>query len=382
VEQQYLYKGDFTVFVRELTNEGCIVQDSVTGVLGFVPREHYFNQAPFPGAIIQGAMCTAFDINGVVISPDATMLRMQIGIVYEWDEALGEGYIIPEEKQGHRNMLRVLRRDVKWHGMRRLMVGQYVTFETCLPGEVPIDANDDRKAPFALRVRSPEVHFSFKRSFNEPPEDAGPTGRYLSLGEEKAPSVPYLDAPKEFREKVVDAEKVRDRDQWREQHEAIELRRQRQQHVMPVESGRPVRVKERESHPVLLRWMEQPSPATRAESPAWLWEAPLQYEDQEADAPIIPIQVRAERTRYLNHYISQHEVAMARGDTWQEPAARRFFRRMLKIKPKGTPSQQAVLSIKVGMKRLRAKKREVRLMKLREASVRRLKRQQEKQRSA
>mmetsp|Transcript_86860 Transcript_86860/g.225643 ORF Transcript_86860/g.225643 Transcript_86860/m.225643 type:complete len:489 (+) Transcript_86860:61-1527(+) len=360
-EQQYLYEGDFTVFVREVTDQGCVVQDSVTGILGFVEHSKFGKQAPFPGAMIQGAMCTHMDLT-VVTSPDVRALRMQTGIVYEWDDAIGEGYIIPTEWQNHRNMLRVLRRDIDWHGSNRLVVGQFVQFETALPGEVPIDANDDRQAPFALRVRSPEVHFSFERSYKGSPEGVGPKGRYISTSDEDVPYVAYLDVPKEDL----------DGSHWEDKHaEAIELRMQRQRHVMPVESGRPLVEKER-SHPVLLRWMEKPSPATLAESPAWLWEAPMHYEEDEDWDPILPLQLNRKDRRQQNIRILQHEVALQRGDVWQEPAARRAHEMYLETMPQGNGAQQTVLHREAHLKRRRAVKREKRRLKLRAASLRRL----------
>jgi len=363
-EQQYLYAGDFTVVVRELTEEGCIVQDSVTGILGFVHHRDFGEQAPFTGAMIQGASCMHMDLT-VVTSPDPTLLRLQTGVVYEWDDALGEGYIIPTQGQNHRNMLRVLRRDINWHGSNRLWVGQFVQFETALPGEVPIDENDDRQAAFALRVESPAVQFSFLRSFTELPESAGPRGRFIATSDEESPHVPLLDVPAD--------ERVYDQDvDWKEQAQAIELRMQRQQHVMPVESGRPVLEKERSSHPVLLRWMEEPSPATLTESPAWLWEAPMHYQEDSELEPIIPIQVYRAPRPVQDVRIMQHEVAMERGDIWQEPALRDGIKKLERTRPKGNRAQQEKLHFAAAAKRVRAVKRDRRRLKLRAAALRRL----------
>ena len=39
VEQQYLYQGEFALLIKELTDEGAVVQDVTTGVFGFLPQE-------------------------------------------------------------------------------------------------------------------------------------------------------------------------------------------------------------------------------------------------------------------------------------------------------------------------------------------------------
>jgi len=37
----HLPSGDFSLLIKEITDEGAIVQDVTTGVYGFVPEEFY-----------------------------------------------------------------------------------------------------------------------------------------------------------------------------------------------------------------------------------------------------------------------------------------------------------------------------------------------------
>jgi len=98
LEQQFLYDGEFSLFVREVTDQGVIAQDAVTGIFGFVPESEFGQRSPAVGDLIEGARCTKYD-NTVVASTCVETIRLQIGIVYEWDGLAGEGYIIPEEGQ-------------------------------------------------------------------------------------------------------------------------------------------------------------------------------------------------------------------------------------------------------------------------------------------
>lgn len=372
-EQQFLYEGDFTVIVRELTEEGCIVQDSVAGILGFVPFSEFGDQMPSVGEMVKGARCTSMD-NTIYESPDVTTFRMQTGIVFEWDDALGEGYIIPTEDQEARNMLRVLRRDIQWRDSRRLIVGQFVQFETALPDEVPIDANDDPRAPFALRVRCPEVMFSFQESYVE---DAwvGPKGRFAEV---KRPVSPVSPTPALAEEAATTMLKDREPSEqlaYTMQEEAGPLFNQPQvRHVMPVESGRPG-PDFRASHPVLQRFKQEDAVLASAASPVWLWEAPMKYEEEEDWDPIVPLQLKRMPAPKPRIRIFTHEVAVKRGDYWREPAFRAGLRDFDKTRPPDRATQET-MSLAAKAKRERATKRDIRRQKIRAASLQRVEQQQ------
>jgi len=299
-EQQFLYKGEFSLFVREITDDGALVQDAVTGVAGFVPRSHFGDQEPALGALIHGARCIHMDVS-VTASENIEALRGQTGIVFEWDDDRGEGYIMPTERQGAEKMYRVFRRDILWHDVYRLYIGQFVQFETVLPHEVPIEPNDEPNSPFALRVSSPEVLFSLLESYEEerqPRDDDGPDSTALTA--------PMKPGPIAF----------------------------------PALSGRPERPAA-QSHPVLERWMTE-SPAGTAESPAWLWQPPVEYlaDDEDEFAPIIPLQLKALRAPPPDIRIMAHEVALQRGDTWQEASKRQSIKDREKAKPPGRRKQE------------------------------------------
>lgn len=327
VEQQYLYEGDFAVFIREITDEGAVVQDAVTGIVGFAPREHSGKCELVIGSLVLGARCTKIDTT-VVMSPDVTALRMQTGVVFEWDEMAGEGYIIPTEGQDAWRMLRVMRRDIQWHDSRRLFVGQFVQFETALNDEVPIEANDEPLAPFALRVRSPEVHFSVHESYESRrgPATSSWEGSSAVARSESRP--------------------------------------------LPAESGRPV-LGESRAHPVLQRWLES-SPARSAESPVWLWEPAMEYmEDEDEDlAPIIPLRLKKMKRPEPVVRIMTHEVAADLGDLWKEPAQREGSKVYAMQKPPGRRVQEK-MSVKQEAERLRETQRERRRWKLRAATLNR-----------
>mmetsp|Transcript_102701 Transcript_102701/g.260887 ORF Transcript_102701/g.260887 Transcript_102701/m.260887 type:complete len:591 (-) Transcript_102701:83-1855(-) len=455
LEQQYLYGGDFSMYVRELTTEGCVVQDSVTGLLGFVPNYKFDVIKPTVGLLVHGAQCLSYD-DTVIQSTSISLLRLQTGIVYEWDAERGEGYVMPTEEQEAVFMYRVLRRDVDWHGSRRLSVGQFVQFETALPGEVPIEANDDPRAPFALRVRSPEVVFTFEHAYFDLPPGAGKLGRVLQYdpdGDEVTgltredlappkgaapralPEVHMRPAPKaltrdeealmrvstelkerespddaalayfpketsllekmdggdgygpEFRlselgyatpDMFLDSDIDEDEDKrsaegpvkgdWEAQAQEIEEIMRRQRHVMPVMSGRAVKVKER-SHPVLQRWLDRPTKESLAESPAWMWE-PVMRQQQEEDwddiGPMMPVMLER-RTRGPIR-IMQHEVAIARGDTYQEEAYRKTLKSLEKIRGPSLKDME-VLGMREVERQKRVLRRETRQLKLRAAST-------------
>lgn len=322
-EQQYRYEGSFAVFAREVTEEGAVVQDAVTGLFGFVGNADLGDSLPAPGALIHGAKCIAMD-NSVVTSPALGVLRLQTGVVFEWNEMLGEGYIMPSEEQDAWRMIRVLRRDIHWHDSRRLFVGQFVQFETVLPDEVPIDANDEPLAPFALRVRSPEVRFSLRDSFAEPPAAGRPSTRAL------ATHLP-----------------------------------------LPPDSGR-VLPESTKAHPVLGRWLDN-SVAAGAETPLWMWEPPMRHFDDELEfqeqAPIVPLRLKRLPFRKRGTRILTHEVAAQMGDRWKEPAQREGFKDFAKQKPPGRHMQQK-MALKLEGELQRERQRERRSWKLRMAKLR------------
>lgn len=336
VEQQYLYEGDFAVFVREITDEGAVVQDAVTGIVGFAPHEHSGKCELVIGSLLLGARCTKIDTT-VVMSPDVTALRMQTGIVFEWDEIAGEGYIIPTEGQDAWRMLRVMRRDIQWHDSRRLFVGQFVQFETALNDEVLIEANDEPLAPFALRVRSPEVHFSLHESYESRQGPATSSSSY----QRKAPRAERSLAVARFEGRPL-----------------------------PAESGRPV-LGESRAHPVLQRWLES-YPARNAESPAWLWEPAMEYMDDEDEdlAPIIPLQLKKMKRPEPVVRIMTHEVAADLGDLWKEPAQREGSKVWATQKPPGRRLQET-MTVKQQAERLREIQRERRRWKMRAATLNR-----------
>jgi len=344
-EQQYLVEGDFAVFVREITEEGLIVQDSVTGIIGFLPQAEPTSPLPEIGSLIPSAKCTHFDTT-VVMSPDVRCLRLQTGIVYEWNEQVGEGYIIPTEGQDSWRMLRVLRRDVQWHDSRRLFVGQFVQFETALPDEVPIDANDEPLAPFALRVRSPEVLFELRRAerhlrraerHQEPPAEAagsdGTDGSALAVAADSGLG------------------------------------------PLPPASGRPGLPPRTLAtrHPVLQRFAAAAPTSASAESPMWLWEAPMKAGDRGAygkRAPIVPLQLQRPRLSRPPTRILTHEVAAAKGELWREPAQRQAREAWERQKPPGRREIQE-MAWEEASQRDRAHRRERRRWKLRAASLQR-----------
>jgi len=311
-EQQYLYEGEFAVFVREITEEGAVVQDAVTGLVGFAPEQDYGDTQPMIGALLSGARCTYMD-NTVVTSVDVNILRLQTGVVFEWNKAAGEGYIIPTEGQAAWRMLRVLRRDIDWHDSRQLFVGQFVQFETALHDEVPIEPNDEPLAPFALRVRSPEVRFSLR-----------------GVGE-IAPGVPSTKGL-----------------------------------PLPPASGRPAAgVK---AHPVLQRWCSASGPEGYAESPSWLWGPPLAAAAQASRDPIVPLQLQPLPARRRKTTIMTHEVAAERGDLWRESAMIRGEKYYRQLKPPNMQEQEA-MSEAAEQRRVRDARREKRRHALRIAAV-------------
>lgn len=337
-EQQKLYKGDFSLTVREITKHGAIVQDVVTGMFGFVPKDKLGKAAGrlVPGSLVNGAQCIFMD-DSMVQSQIVTYLRMQTGVVFEWDEAAGHGYIMPTEGQDATRMLRVLRRDIAWHGSKRLVPGQFVQFDTCQPNEVPIDPNDEPKAPFALRVHSPEIVFSLEDSY----EVVAPGTRWDPDQEEITQPDGLLPLSRA---------------------EVIEKRRK-----FPVMSGRKV-LAEKRTHPVLGRFVEE-AEAEEVYSPAWLWDPQIDFTQDDVEGPITPYwRVKPKRMKKMWRILT-HEVAIARGDTWQEGAAREAKR--VATKALMPPGRRAVerMSHKVALKRWEAQQDEVRIRKERAAAV-------------
>jgi len=248
-------------------------------------------------------------------------------------------------------MLRVLRRDIRWHDSRRLFPGQFVQFETVEHDEVPINPNDEREAPFALRVRSPEIRFSLVDSYDSHEERHQQGGRYEVEGRYQGYGGGYT------RRQITDASESMPRNMNRgsmtkvaDRPEAISL-----PFRMPVESGRPEESSRR--HPILARWTEGSTEmASRAESPAWLWEPALAYfKDESIEmAPIIPLQIRNRPKKKKNIQIMMHEYAVERGLSWQEPAFRAGREEAMKLQG---PKRKVVekISLRLWFERNRAK---------------------------
>ncbi|CAK9040033.1 Pentatricopeptide repeat-containing protein [Durusdinium trenchii] len=330
LEQQYHYQGDFALFVMEVTDEGAIVQDVTTGVFGFLPQEQL---GPYdslvPGDTVQGARCTFMDTT-VIQSPDPRVLRMQTGMVYEWDEENGEGFIIPSEEQDAFRMIRVYRRDISWHDSRRLFPGQFLQFETALPEEVPWSSELDPRSPVALRVRGLEILFSLKEAYELIPE-----GSREPLLLEESKQAPQLEAPSEDVEK--EAESL---DALAVMEEARSLAPSPDRTAFPVTPERPELAVQKKVHPLLQRFASDAPQLAQAESPSWLWQPQLDYFKEENYAPIMPVQLGQVPVRPKRKRILVHEVAHERGDTWQEAAQRKGVKLYNKMKPPGRRMQE------------------------------------------
>jgi cold shock CspA family protein len=356
LEQQYLYEGDFSLLVREVTKKGAVVQDSVTGAFGFVPKKEFGGIEPEVGSVVPGAKCTSYDVS-TMSSPDVDILRTQNGIVFEWDRAKGEGYIMPTEGQEARKMLRVFRRDINWHGSRQLCAGQFVQFETARNFEVPIEPNDEPESSFALRVSSPEVIFSFKdsktlylrgsQSIDEQPNVLANVERdvtgYLSAGAGEDDAA---------------------------------LAKPKGGYVLPAESGRPPTRPLSRAHPALQKFAEVAPAIAKAESPSYLWEAPMMdyLEDFDSDgAPIIPVQYEKPLPKQKFTKILASEEVVRRGDYLKERDYLRGKFENMKLRPfKGAfggdeygRTQAERMSIEADNKNLRRQLREEREQKLR-----------------
>eukprot|EP00933_Yihiella_yeosuensis_P044189 TRINITY_DN39283_c0_g1_i1.p1 TRINITY_DN39283_c0_g1~~TRINITY_DN39283_c0_g1_i1.p1 ORF type:complete len:495 (-),score=87.95 TRINITY_DN39283_c0_g1_i1:93-1577(-) len=379
IEQQFLYKGDFSVFVKEITDDGAVVQDIVTGTFGFVPKEMYGSKADqlMLGATVHGARAKHLD-NSIIESEHVELLRMQTGVVHEWDEALGEGYILPTEGQNTFDMLRVFRRDIDWHDSRILFPGQFVQFETVLPEEVPIEANDDPNSRFALRVRPPEVIFSFDEAYDVIRPGAP---RQFGFQEEKLAYLKQAVA-KEPRIGDGDEHEVDDDSASENIHGSQDSEAITKSVSFPVQSGRPEHLEMRlpgyqqesswehrkKSHPVLQRFAEQQPAVAEAESPSWMWQPHLEYLKSEHYNPIVPLQREAlPELRPKFNRVLVSEVAYEKGDTWQEPAwilAKRQRRDFNPARRTAAESAEYSLKLKLAKERrakelLRARKRRI-----------------------
>jgi len=367
LEQQYLYEGDFSVGVKELTDEGAVVQDLTTGVFGFVPEERFgfYGSKMIPGDTIHGARCIHLDTT-VIESPSTEILRFQTGVVYEWDEAAGEGYIIPSESQDASYMVRVLRRDIRWHDSRRLFPGQFVQYELALPEEVPVEANEDKRAPFALHVRNIEVQFSLQESFDLLPEGStAKDGRKAlfhekkkaleafkqktlqNVEEEKLIQAPrnvdeekLIQAPRNVdEEKLIQAPRNVDEEKLIQAPQNVDEEKliQAGLEAYPVMPRRPEEDKERQPrrHPVLQRFADELPTVAEAESPVWLWEPDIKYLKDERYDPIVPLQLEKPYVPPKPLRILTHEVAAQRNASLQEEKWHFGIRDKLKLKPPG-----------------------------------------------
>jgi len=331
VEQQYHYQGDFSLLIKEITDEGAIVQDVTTGVYGFVPEEHLGDMELIPGDTVQGGRCNYVDTT-VIQSPDPKMLRMQSGIVFEWDEENGEGFIIPSEDQDAFRMIRVLRRDIRWHDSRRLFPGQFVQFDTAFPEEVPVSSDLDPAAPVALRVRGLEIRFSLEEAYEMIPEGS----REPQLLEATAPKQLEDGSPGNEDEEVEEPKLAPDlATDLVPAAASLAATPSRAVPAFPVTPGRPELQRQKKVHPLLQSFAKEEPQLAEAESPSWLWQPQLDYLKEERYDPIVPVQLRQMPVRQKRKRILVHEVAHERGDTWQEPAQRKFNKLWDKMKPPG-----------------------------------------------
>eukprot|EP00931_Biecheleriopsis_adriatica_P060722 TRINITY_DN36479_c0_g1_i1.p1 TRINITY_DN36479_c0_g1~~TRINITY_DN36479_c0_g1_i1.p1 ORF type:complete len:511 (+),score=106.34 TRINITY_DN36479_c0_g1_i1:44-1534(+) len=331
MQQQFFYEGDFSLFVKELTDDGAVVQDITTGAFGWVPKAEFGTcRDLLPGDTIHGARCTFLD-NTVIESPDPEILRMQTGIVYEWDEANGEGYIIPSEGQDAWNMIRVLRRDIRWHDSRRLFPGQFVQFDTALPDEVPIEANDDPSSPFALKVRGLEVRFSLASAYDLIPE-GGQADELLLEG--AAPLPDEESSPPQLESGEEDSVALQATSESEAVDTSMEVHLEKRD-AFPVSPARPELKRQKKAHPLLQRFAAEAPAVAEAESPSWLWEPQLDYLKEERYDPIIPIQIQKPKLKPKRIRILTHEEAVKRGDTWQEAKQRQGARDFQKLMPPG-----------------------------------------------
>jgi len=356
-EQRHLYGDDFALYVREVTDDGAVVQDAVTGLFGFVPAQEYRDGEPTLHSLIYGARCMSMD-NTIIKSSAVGFMREQVGIVFEWDEEAGEGYILPEEEQNAFEMLRVLRRDILWHDSRRLFPGQFVQFQTVMASEVSVEKNEDAAASFALQVRAPEVLFTLTTSYADAP--AIPAGRDEAeaprLTSEPASQPPPQSvrrgapqnakpplAPSQSRRSVdlAFADDGQDSESGQEvlayvPSSGIKKSTKRQAATSAEDawwmSGRqppPSR-----SHPLLERFMREDSRSASAESPAWLWEPQIGWPaEDEYEFPLVPRLTQEWEEEEPWQYIAAHEVAVERGDTMLEPQYQEYLRKQKKLAP-------------------------------------------------
>ncbi|CAE7339117.1 unnamed protein product [Symbiodinium sp. CCMP2456] len=367
LEQQYLYEGDFSLLIKEVTEEGAVVQDVTTGVFGFLPEGNFgsIGTDVLPGDVVNGAKCTYLD-NTIIQSPDPSVLRFQTGVVFEWDEAAGEGYIVPSEEQDAFNMIRALRRDIRWHDSRRLFPGQFVQFETALPHEVPVTSEENPRAPLALRVRGLEVRFSLEDAYELIPEGAAEP---LVLEADKAPyKLPEIsEADDGDGRSLTDLELGGGKDVSLSM-DIAKKEMAPQRNAFPVSPARPELASKKKVHPLLQRFAEEEPLLAEAESPSWMWQPHLEYLKEERYDPIVPIQLRKMPVKPKRIRILSHEVALERGDTWQEAAQRRGLRLWDKQKPPGR-KQQEYLSQKLHLEKTRAKAERIRRRKLKLAAL-------------
>eukprot|EP00435_Cladocopium_sp_Y103_P072388 s125_g40.t1 len=357
LEQQYLYRGDFALLIKEVTDEGAIVQDVTTGVYGFIPEENLGNLELLPGDTVQGGRCTYMDTT-VIQSPDPTMLRMQSGIVFEWDEEFeqispppdvlvlenGEGFIIPSEHQDAFRMIRVLRRDIRWHDSRRLFPGQFVQFDTALPHEVPVTSPLDPEAPVALRVRGLEIRFSLEEAYEMIPQGSREAmlleaSTQAALPAEASVTEAEDEDGEDDVDEVEDVDPVDDGASLVPVSSALEPRPSA---AYPVVPGRPELQAKKKVHPLLQRFAKQAPEVAEAESPSWMWEPQLEYLKEEVYAPIVPVQLRQMPAKVKRKRILVHEVAHERGDTWQEASHRKYLKLWDKMKPPGRKETEKI----------------------------------------
>eukprot|EP00434_Breviolum_minutum_P034765 symbB.v1.2.030776.t1/scaffold3490.1/size55558/4 len=229
-------------------------------------------------------------------------------------------------------MIRVLRRDIRWHDSRRLFPGQFVQFDTAFPEEVPVSSDLDPAAAVALRCRGLEIRFSLEEAYEMIPEGS------------REPQLLEATAPKQ----LEDGSRGNEDEEVEEPKLAPDLATDlvpaaslaatpssRAVPAFPVTPGRPELQRQKKVHPLLQSFAKEEPQLAEAESPSWLWQPQLDYLKEERYDPIVPVQLRQMPVRQKRKRILVHEVAHERGDTWQEPAQRKFNKLWDKMKPPG-----------------------------------------------
>jgi len=144
-------------------------------------------------------------------------------------------------------------------------------------------------------------------------------------------------------------------------------------HAFPVSPGRPELKLQKKVHPLLQRFKDDAPAVAEAESPSWLWEPQLEYLKEERYDPILPIQLRKMPIKPKRIRILSHEVAIERGDTWQEGASRKGRKLWNKMMPPGRRDQERE-SVKLHEWKKRKRAERIRRLKIQSAKLMKQKR--------